>query len=393
LARIDRYMLAQLTLLFGFFALVLVAVYWINHAVRLFDELIADGHSARVFLEFTALSLPQIIALVLPMAAFVAAVYVTNRAAGDSELTVVQATGFSAWRVARPVLAFGAMLALLASMLVHLLVPAAADQLQLREREISGSVSARLLREGVFLHPARGVTFYIREISPEGELRDVFLSDLRDPRREITYTAERAYLIRDESGPKLVMVDGLAQSFNAETNQLATTNYREFVQDVSALVLSDRGARRKLEYVSSWQLITEPERSAEEARRETVDVWQELHRRASEPLLIIVAALIGQSALLAGGFSRFGVARQVVLAVVLLVAIKLVEGAARDVARDAMGNWPLYYLPALVGLGFAAALYWRADHPHTRLLPRRARTAPPEDGDGAGSSAAEASAP
>lgn len=393
MARIDRYMLAQLTLLFGFFALVLVAVYWINHAVRLFDELIADGHSARVFLEFTALSLPQIIALVLPMAAFVAAVYVTNRAAGDSELTVVQATGFSAWRVARPVLAFGAMLALLASMLVHFLVPTAADQLQLREREIAGSVSARLLREGIFLHPTRDVTVYIREISPEGELRDVFLSDLRDPRREITYTAERAYLIRDEAGPKLVMVDGLAQSFNAETNQLAITNYGELVQDVSALVLPGGGSRRKLEYVSSWELLTAPTRAAEQARRETDDVWHELHRRTSEPLLIIVAALIGQSALLAGGFSRFGVARQVVLAVVLLVAIKLVEGASRDVARDAIGNWALYYLPALVGLGFAAALYWRADHPHTRLLPHRPRRAGPDEDGPPGLGPAEASAP
>jgi len=367
LARIDRYILAQLTLLFGFFALVLVAVYWINHAVQLFDELIADGHSARVFLEFTALSLPQIISLILPMAAFVAAVYVTNRAAGDSELTVVQATGFSAWRLARPVVVFGLGLALMGSVLVHILVPAASDQLHIREREIAGSVSARLLREGVFLHPVQGVTFYIREISPEGELRNVFLSDLRDPSREITYTAKRAYLIRDESGPKLVMVDGLAQSFDAATEQLSTTNYQEFVQDISALVVPGDRGRRRLEHVSTWQLLSEPERSAEEARRDEARVWHMVHTRFAQPLLVVVAAMIGQSALLAGGFSRFGVARQVVLAVVLLVLLKLIEGATQDLARAGPATWPVFYLPALVGLGFACALYWRADHPHTRL--------------------------
>ena len=104
--RFDRYMLSQLLVLFGFFALVLVAVYWVNRAVVLFDRLIADGHSAGIFLEFTVLSLPAVVALVLPMSAFAAAVYVTNRLSNDSELVVVRATGFSPWRLARPVLAF-----------------------------------------------------------------------------------------------------------------------------------------------------------------------------------------------------------------------------------------------------------------------------------------------
>lgn len=369
MARIDRYILAQLTLLFGFFALVLVGVYWVNHAVQLFDELIADGHSGWIFLQFTALSLPEIITLVLPMAGFVAAVYVTNRAMADSELTVVQATGFSSWRLARPVLVFGLTLALMGSILVHVLMPAAEEQLHLREREIAGSASARLLRDGVFLHPVRGVTFYIREITPEGELRDVFLSDLRDPAREATYTAERAYLLRDEDGPWLVMVDGLSQTYDSRTGTLSMTNYSEWTQDVSQLILPGERGRRRLEHVSTWQLVTAPDRSAEEARRDVEDIWSTVHFRLSQPLLAVVGALIGHAALLAGGFSRFGVARQVVLAVVLLVLVKLVEGATLDAADDGPASWPLYYLPALFGLVCAAALYWRADHPHSRLLP------------------------
>lgn len=50
MSRSDRYILSQLMMLFGFFALVLVAVYWVNRAVLLFDDLIADGQSAWVFL-------------------------------------------------------------------------------------------------------------------------------------------------------------------------------------------------------------------------------------------------------------------------------------------------------------------------------------------------------
>ena len=88
MARFDRYMLSQLLLFFGFFALVLVAVFWINRAVRLFDRLIADGQSLWVFLEFTALGLPGLILQVLPLAAFAGTVYVMNRLAAESEIIV-----------------------------------------------------------------------------------------------------------------------------------------------------------------------------------------------------------------------------------------------------------------------------------------------------------------
>jgi len=92
LAKFDRYMLSQLLVLFGFFALVLVAVFWINRAVQLFDRLIGDGQTALVFLEFTALGLPRLITTVLPIAAFAATIYLTNRLNNESELTVMMAT-------------------------------------------------------------------------------------------------------------------------------------------------------------------------------------------------------------------------------------------------------------------------------------------------------------
>ena len=122
MSRYDRYVLSQFLLFFGFFALVLVAVFWINRAVVLFDRLIGDGQSALVFLEFTALTLPNLIRMVLPMAAFAAAVYVTNRLKAESEITVMQATGSSPWRLARPALGFGLLTALMMSVLTHFLL-------------------------------------------------------------------------------------------------------------------------------------------------------------------------------------------------------------------------------------------------------------------------------
>ena len=136
MSRFDRYLLSQLLALFGFFSLVLVAVYWVNRAVSLFDQLIGDGQSALVFLEFTALTLPNVIRLVLPISAFAAAIYVTNRLTRESELVVMQATGFSPWRLARPVFYFGVFVAVMIAVLMNIVVPASRITLSARSAEI-----------------------------------------------------------------------------------------------------------------------------------------------------------------------------------------------------------------------------------------------------------------
>jgi len=189
-------MLSQFLVLFGFLALVLVSIVWINKAVSIFDKLIGDGQPAWVFLEFTALTLPAVIGVILPIAAFAAAVYVIHRLSSESELTVMQAMGYSPLRLVRPVLVFGLMVALMMSVLAHLLIPNSMSQLRLREDEVSRNISAQLLSDGEFLHPAPGITFYIRRITPTGELRDVFMSDRREPAQSTTYTSSRAYGVR-----------------------------------------------------------------------------------------------------------------------------------------------------------------------------------------------------
>lgn len=364
--KFDRYMLSQLMVLFGFFALVLVSVYWVNRAVVLFDRLIADGHSAGVFLEFTALSLPSVIALVLPMAGFAATVYVTNRLSGESELTVVQSVGYSPWRLARPVLFFGVFIAVMMSILTHFLVPSSQEQLRLRETELSGSLSARLLREGVFLHPTKGVTFYIRDITADGALHDVFLSDHRQEGRDVTYTAERAFLLSSESGPKLVMLEGIAQTLQTGPDaapRLSTTNFSDLTYDISGLITPGRAKRRKIEFIPTWDLLTRTSEIAVEAKDTEGEVLEEAHLRFQGPLLCVVAALLGYSALMVGGYSRLGVTRQIVFAIFLLVVVKLVESAVTDPVRNDGALWPLVYLPSLVGFAIAATLLHRAARP------------------------------
>ena len=356
MARFDRYLLSQFLALFVFFALVLVAVYWVNRAVTLFDRLISDGQSAWVFLEFTALSLPNVIRLVLPIAAFVATVYATNRLSSESELVVMQATGFSPFRMARPVIYFGLIIGLLMSILVHVLVPVSRAKLADRSGEISENIASRFLSEGVFLHPAEGITFYIRTITPNGELKDIFLSDSRKSGARVTYTARSALLVKSETGPKLVMFDGLAQSLGRADRKLSVTRFKDFSYDIGALIAARASRIRELDEIPTAELLF-PESPATDGRAlPDADIRFVVHDRIANSLLGLVASLVGFSALLMGDYSRFGKWRQTGIAVFALILVQLTVNAAANAAIRDAAFWPLVYVPVLVGAVIASMM-------------------------------------
>lgn len=364
MARFDRYMLGQLLTLFGFFSLILVLVLWINRAVRMFDRLIADGQSAWVFLELTSLSLPGLIRIVLPLSAFVAAVYVTNRMSAESELTVVQATGYSPFRLARPVLYLGAIVAVVMTVLTHFLVPLSFERLTLRSDEIAQNLTARLLTPGEFLSPTDGITFYIREISQSGEMLEIFISEDSDPDRRVTHTASRAYLVRNDTGPQLVMVNGLTQTLNTQSGRLATTGFDDFVYDVGALVSDDGERTRSLSALMSWELWFPSPELLSTSGQSTQQLRLLVHDRFAQASLGFVAGLIGFSALVAGGFSRFGLWRNILFAVLLIIALKALETVGAGVAAKTPSLWPLMYLAGIGGFICSMALLYVSQRPY-----------------------------
>lgn len=363
MSRFDRYLLSQLLALFGFFSLILVLVYWINRAVGLFDQLIGDGQSALVFLEFSLLTLPNVIRLVLPISAFAATVYVANRLTADSELVVMQATGFSAFRLARPVLWFGLTVAAMMLVLMHVLVPASRATLSSRSAEISENITARFLNDGQFMHPARGVTLYIREITENGELRDLFLADNRAAATRVTYTAARALLVRGDAGPKLLMFDGMAQNVTRANNRLAITRFADFTYDLGGLLSVSANAGRTMDALSTAELLrAEPDVVSETGETEAAFLY-EAHSRFATPLLATASALIGFAALLIGAFSRFGLWRQIIVAVVLLIVVQMINTASAGIALKSAAMWGVAYIAPLFGIGLGTVLLWYSQRP------------------------------
>ncbi len=379
MARIDRYILSQFLTLFGFFALVLVSVYWINRAVSLFEQLISDGQTAMVVLEFTALTLPLVISVVLPIAAFAASAYGTNRLSSESELVAMQAAGMSPRRLARPVLMFGLIVALMSAALVHGLVPSARARMADRQSELAENVTAQFLRPGSFQFPADGLTLYIRDIASDGRMKDLFFEDARNPDSQKTYSASQALLVRAATGPKLVMMNGSIQTLERNNGQqrLSLTRFSDLTYDLGAVLGPAKTRKRDLRAYYTPDLLWPTDEMLEATGATRDKARAEAFERLAKPLLVPVAAMLGFAMLLLGSYSRFGVWKQLVWSTLSLILVQFLDTAMTEqVARDS-SRWPLVFVPAVVGGVICLLALWQASRPR-RL--KHGRAATPQQG-------------
>lgn len=356
MTRLDRYILRQLIVAFGLFVLIFTGVVWLTQAVRLIDTVVASGQSAQVFLQFSALVLPQVFVIVLPLAGIGAALSALHRLQSESELTVMMSAGNGPSALLRPVAGFGVMIALLLALVMQGLVPVTGRMLAERTRSIRSDLANALVVERQFLHPLGGLTLFIAGVGRAGEMEGLFLNDQRDPSRVITYSAERARLVRDDTEARLVMSDGVALTSASGGGRLNSVRFDQFVFDLSD-VLREDGDRvpRPSEYGVRDLLSPTPEMLAPE-RYSLGDYRSEGHYKLAMPLLALLFPAVALFTLLAGGYRRSGFGRRVIVAIGVCVILQVLMFAARAQMEERPELWPLVYVPHLLGLAYCGGL-------------------------------------
>jgi lipopolysaccharide export system permease protein len=357
--RLDSYILRQLVVAFGFFVLVFTGVVWLTQAVRLIDTVVASGASATVFAEFSALVLPQVFVIVLPLAGLGASLYALDRLYNDSELIVMMGAGLGPVALLRPVAMFGALIALATALVMMVLVPKSGAILAERTKAIRSDLANALIVERQFLHPMDGLTLFITDTSRSGEMAGIFLNDQRDPTRVVTYSAEHAQLVRDGNEARLVMEEGVALARGAGGQELNAVRFDRFVFDLSAL-MADDSARvpRPSEYQVRELLAPTPAMLAD-GHYTLANFIAEGHYKLTTPLLAMIFPMVALVTLLAGGYRRSGFGRRVVVAVGVAALLQILLFAARARVQDHAELWPLMYLPVLAGAAYVVVLVVR----------------------------------
>ncbi len=368
LNRLNRYFLAQLIGPFGFFSLVIAGILWLAQALPLIDNVIQSGQSALVFLEITSYLIPRVLMVALPIAALAASLFALNKLYTESELVVMMTAGQSPMALAKPVALFGTLVMMLMAVVTLYLVPAAQTRLGQRLADFRSDFAKTLVKEGQFIHPVKGVTLFIKDTSKAGEMAGLFLSDRRDAANPVIYTAQKALLLQDGNGIRIVMVDGNIQYLPAGTTQLSTVHFDQFSYDLGAL-LSAPVARVRTPFQRFLpELIWPTDEMLSTGIWDRGDFLAEANHKLAMPLSALVLPLISLGAILAGGFRRGGFMGRVAGAVAIGLFVQAGLGFSKSIVQSNASLYLIMYLPALIGLAIALMLLRRAG----RVRKRRA---------------------
>jgi lipopolysaccharide export system permease protein len=322
---IDRYIFRTT---FGAFLLILVSltgIIWITHALREIDLITNQGQTILVFLGITGLLIPILAQVIAPIAFVIAVVYAIDKLNGDAELVVMNAAGMSPWRLFRPFLAVGVVVALLVGFISAYLSPSLQRELRDRATRVRTDLVTNIVQPGRFLTVEGGLTFHIRERRATGELSGILIDDRRNPETRSTFLAEQGSIVRKDGGTFLLLESGSIQRLDKGRGEPRIVMFDRYAFDLSRFTndapvqVTKRPARER--YL--WELFA-PDPSDPLVKAQPGHFRADLHDRLLAPIYPLVFVVIAFAAIGGPRTTRQSRGFAVALAIGGVAALRLI---------------------------------------------------------------------
>ena len=330
-------MIERLLLVFGLILGVLVALNWINLAIRGFSDFLADAQSIGIFFQYALYVLPNSIYRTLALAAFAASVYVAYRMYADQEMSVLHAAGVTPARLMMPFVMFGVLSMVLTSVLVHEVVPdSRASEAGLRVR-VQSDISQIRIRTGKFLFPMDRAAVFAEDVTEAGQSKNLFIHYVTKERNEVTYFAENAELSRSGEDTLLNLNSGHIQIWEYNTKQIRSLNFDSIRFNLSELSRERVFVPLRIQMQNTVRLMKQlyGNNAVEDHLEQQIKI--EVYRRIALALAAALFPILGAAALVAGN-ARGQKTLPVALAFIAVIVLYLLAEAIRDKARA--GSFP-----------------------------------------------------
>jgi len=230
---IDRYIFRTT---FGAFALIVVSLtmlIWVTQALREIDLMTNQGQAVLVFIGMTGLLIPVLVLIIAPIALMIAVTYSLNRLNADSEMVVMSAAGMSPWRLSVPFILVALVVSLMVGFIGAYLGPKGLRELRNWAAQLRADLVSTIIKPGRFTTIERGLTFYIRDRRPNGQLIGILIDDRREPKERATFLAERGDILQNDRGTFLVLDKGSVQRREAEKRDPTIVVFDRYAFDLS----------------------------------------------------------------------------------------------------------------------------------------------------------------
>ena len=271
-------------------------VVWIGLALRELNVVTASGQSAWTLISITTLALPNLLAIIAPIALLIASIHTLNRLNSDSELIVLTASGATAWTAARPLLLLATLVMVAVLAVNHFAMPWSLRSLRETVMQMRTDLLTQVIQPGKFSSPEPGLTFHIRERSANGELRGLIMDDNRNRKQSQSYLAEHGVIVKQDDAAYLVMREGhvvTRNDANSAADILAFDTYTVDLDSFEAKTQETVDLKPRERYLSE---LVNPEPGSKNFKTNPGLFTAELHERFSSPLYPFAFVLIALAA-------------------------------------------------------------------------------------------------
>ncbi len=357
----DRYLFKHLFIATVFTAVALAVVILLTQSLRFLELVVGSGASSATFWILALLTLPRFLEIILPVALTAATLFVYNRMTADSELVVMRAFGASPLRMAQPALYLSGLVALILLVLTLWLAPVSQASMYNLRQVVKAQYSSLLFKEGVFSPLRPGLTAFIRNRMPDGELRGIMIHDSRTE-TPVTIIARRGTLVSSAQGQQILVYDGSRQDINKKTGGLNRLDFDRYTIDIPESTPPIEKRWLEPDQRTLWQLLR-PDQTDAKNEKITREFIIELNRRVVSPLLAPGYTIITLAFLLLGPLDRRGQGWRIVFAITATILVQGLYLASVDVARHSLWGLgllnALVFLPLVLGLLFLAEIIQR----------------------------------
>ena len=253
---IDRYIFRTTLASFALVLVSLTGVIWITQALRGIDLMTSQGQTIVTFLGVTSLVIPALVLIISPIALMIAIAHTLNKLATDSEIIVMNAAGFSPFRLFRPFLYATLAVAVMVAFISAYLAPDGMRRLKQWDAEITADVLANILQPGRFAQLDQNLTIRIRERQPGGVLVGIFVDDRRDPKERVSIIADHGTVLKNEGGSFLILEDGNLERLEAGKHDPALVAFGRYAFDMSKFSNQGRDLTLGIRERYLWELLS-----------------------------------------------------------------------------------------------------------------------------------------
>jgi lipopolysaccharide export system permease protein len=259
---IDKYIFRTTLASFALVLVSLTGVIWITQALRGIDLMTSQGQTIITFLGITSLVIPALVLIIAPIALMIAISHTLNKLATDSEIIVLNAAGFSPFRLFRPFFFATCVVALMVAFIASYLAPDGMRRLSQWDADITADVLANILQPGRFAQLDQNLTIRIRERQPGGVLAGIFVDDRRDPKERVSIVADHGTVLKSGGGSFLILEDGNLERFEVGKRDPALVAFGRYAFDMSKFSNQGHdvtlGIRERYLWELLWPAPTDP---------------------------------------------------------------------------------------------------------------------------------------